>query len=89
MSPIIQPAISVKTLSELPNLKSIPSNYVNSSIYPSDYPASEPHDYSDSIPTVDFSLLTSIDPNQRSEAINTLNKACQDWGFFMVCYNMF
>ncbi|XP_055819962.1 2-oxoglutarate-dependent dioxygenase 19-like [Solanum dulcamara] len=84
MSPIIQPAISVKTLSELPNLKSIPSNYVNSSIYPSDSPASEPHDYSDSIPTVDFSLLTSTDPHQRSEAINTLSKACQDWGFFMV-----
>lgn len=79
-----QPAISVKTLSESPNLKSIPSNYVNSDICPSDSPASEPHDYSNLIPTVDFSLLTSTDPHQRSQAINNLNKACQEWGFFMV-----
>lgn len=79
-----QPAITVKTLSESPNLKSIPSNYVNSSIYPSDSPASHPLDHSNSIPTVDFSLLTSNDPHQRSDAINCLNKACQDWGFFMV-----
>ncbi|KAL3329636.1 hypothetical protein AABB24_033804 [Solanum stoloniferum] len=83
-TPIIQPSISVKTLSESPNLNSIPSNYVNSDIYPFDFIASEPHDYSISIPTVDFSLLTSIDPHQRSQAINNLNKACQDWGFFMV-----
>lgn len=79
MSQIIKPSISVKTLSESPNLKSIPSNYVNSDIYPS-----EPHDYSNLIPTVDFSLLTSTDPHQRSQAINNLNKACQEWGFFMV-----
>ncbi|KAM3270564.1 hypothetical protein P3S67_028766 [Capsicum chacoense] len=81
---IIQPSISVKTLSESPNLKSIPSNYVNSAIYPSDSPTSEPHDYSNSIPTVDFSQLISTDLHQRSEAINSLNKACQNWGFFMV-----
>lgn len=79
MSQIIKPSISVKTLSESPNLKSIPSNYVNSDIYPSEY-----HDYSNLIPTVDFSLLTSTDPHQRSQAINNLNKACQEWGFFMV-----
>ncbi|XP_060179378.1 2-oxoglutarate-dependent dioxygenase 19-like [Lycium barbarum] len=78
-----QPAITVKILSESPNLKSIPSNYVNSAMYPSDSPASDPID-SNSIPTVDFSLLNSTDPHQRSEAINSLNKACQDWGFFMV-----
>ncbi|KAG5589029.1 hypothetical protein H5410_039543 [Solanum commersonii] len=83
-TPIIQPSISVKTLSESPNLKSIPSNYVNSDIYPFDIIASKPQDYSNSIPTVDFSLLTSIDPHQRSQAINNLNKACQEWGFFMV-----
>ncbi|KAH0641527.1 hypothetical protein KY289_032501 [Solanum tuberosum] len=83
-TPIIQPSISVKTLSESPNLKSIPSNYVNSDICPFDFIASKPHDYSNSIPTVDFSLLTSIDPHQRSQAINNLNKACQEWGFFMV-----
>lgn len=86
-TPIInQPSISVKTLSESPNLKFIPSNYVNTNIYPLE---SEPHDHSNSIPTVDFSLLNSIDPHQRSQAINNLNKACQEWGFFMVHYNMF
>uniref|UniRef100_M1CHI3 Leucoanthocyanidin dioxygenase n=1 Tax=Solanum tuberosum TaxID=4113 RepID=M1CHI3_SOLTU len=84
-TPKSQPSIRVKTLSDSPNLKSIwSSNYVNSDIYPFDFIASEPHDYSNSIPTVDFSLLTSIDPHQRPQAINNLNKACQEWGFFMV-----
>ncbi|OIT21826.1 PREDICTED: protein DMR6-LIKE OXYGENASE 2-like [Nicotiana attenuata] len=83
MAPI-QPASTVKILSESPNLNSIPSTYVNSTINPSDSPASDPDLDSYSIPTIDFSLLTSTDPQQRSEAIDNLGKACQDWGFFMV-----
>ncbi|GFY89426.1 hypothetical protein Acr_06g0013660 [Actinidia rufa] len=35
-------------------------------------------------PIIDFSLLTSRDPNQRSKVIQDLNKVCQDWGFFML-----
>ncbi|KAG6639750.1 2-oxoglutarate-dependent dioxygenase 19-like [Carya illinoinensis] len=40
--------------------------------------------FEDSIPTIDFSLLTSGTPEQRSKIVNELGKACQDWGFFLV-----
>ncbi|KAF5448455.1 hypothetical protein F2P56_028990, partial [Juglans regia] len=40
--------------------------------------------FEDSIPTIDFSLLTSGTPEQRSKIVNDLGKACQDWGFFVV-----
>ncbi|KAL7119343.1 hypothetical protein ACP275_02G057200 [Erythranthe tilingii] len=39
---------------------------------------------SDSIPIVDFSALTSSDPDRRSKSIHSLSKACQEWGFFIV-----
>ncbi|KAL4302970.1 hypothetical protein GQ457_10G019690 [Hibiscus cannabinus] len=41
-------------------------------------------DTKESIPVLDFSLLTSTDPHERSKAILELAKACQDWGFFIV-----
>ena len=38
----------------------------------------------EAIPTVDFSLLTSADPDQRSKAVEDLGRACREWGFFVV-----
>ena len=36
------------------------------------------------IPTIDFSLLTSGDPEQRSKVLHDLRKACDEWGYFVV-----
>ncbi|CAI9769209.1 unnamed protein product [Fraxinus pennsylvanica] len=66
----------VKVLTESTDLKSIPSefSFVN-----------EPTgSYSDSIPIIDFSLLTSGNPDQRSKVIQELGKACEEWGFFVL-----
>ncbi|XVF67257.1 hypothetical protein PTKIN_Ptkin10aG0106100 [Pterospermum kingtungense] len=71
---------SIKALAELPGLSSIPSIY-NFSTDPNDEALS---DTTESIPIIDFSLLTSTIPHERSKAIRELGKACQDWGFFMV-----
>ncbi|KAK3230963.1 hypothetical protein Dsin_002844 [Dipteronia sinensis] len=38
----------------------------------------------DTIPTIDFSLPTSGSPEQRSNVIQSIGKACREWGFFMV-----
>lgn len=71
----------IKALAESHGLNSIPSNYAYSS-NPDESLASD--DLHDSIPIIDFSMLTSSSPNQRSKAVHDLGKACQDWGFFMV-----
>ncbi|CAI9769214.1 unnamed protein product [Fraxinus pennsylvanica] len=68
----------VKVLAESPVvLESVPSKFkfVNEPIRSSD---------SDSIPMIDFSLLTSGHPDQRSKFIQDLGKACQEWGFFIL-----
>ncbi|KAK8568335.1 hypothetical protein V6N12_006889 [Hibiscus sabdariffa] len=72
---------SVKALAETLGLSSIPSLYT----FPK-HPNEEVFDVDtkESIPILDFSLLTSTDPHERSKAIQELAKACQDWGFFMV-----
>lgn len=74
-------ALSVKALSESPDLKCIPSDYAyfNDS---NDFAFSDHHQVS--IPVIDLSLLESGSPDQRSKIIHELGKACQDWGFFMV-----
>lgn len=59
---------------------SIPPKYVyysNNNLITSD----ESHE---AIPTVDFSMLTSRNPEQRSKAIEDLGRACRHWGFFIV-----
>ncbi|XP_022766327.1 flavanone 3-dioxygenase 3-like [Durio zibethinus] len=38
----------------------------------------------DAIPIIDYSLLTSDDPVQRSQAIQNLGKTCIEYGFFAV-----
>lgn len=77
-APLLQTPNYIKQLAESPDLHFIPANYVHSTNNPCD--SSD----SNSIPIIDFSLLTSGDPHQCSIAIHHLSKACQDWGFFMV-----
>ncbi|PON87342.1 Isopenicillin N synthase [Trema orientale] len=75
---------SVKSLAESPDLTSVPSSYnfttEVSNILDKELLEEEEVEF----PTIDFSLLTSGTPNQRSEVINELTKACETWGFFMV-----
>ncbi|XP_028769693.1 flavanone 3-dioxygenase 2-like [Neltuma alba] len=71
---------SIKTFAE--------SNDVVASI-PSSYHSLPPDDdvvnhLADSIPIIDFSLLTSHDPQIHANAVRELGKACQDWNFFMI-----
>ncbi|XP_002265816.1 2-oxoglutarate-dependent dioxygenase 19 isoform X1 [Vitis vinifera] len=70
----------VKSLSESSALTSIPSTYTFTTD-PNQLLAFEPQH---SIPIIDFSLLTSGDPDQRSRAIQDLDQACLEWGFFML-----
>ncbi|XP_012069171.2 protein DMR6-LIKE OXYGENASE 2, partial [Jatropha curcas] len=63
-----------------PGLTSIPITYTFTP-NPHDQVVSETDE---SLPVIDYSLLTSGTPDQRSKIIDHLGKACQDWGFFMV-----
>ncbi|CAA0807353.1 2-oxoglutarate (2OG) and Fe(II)-dependent oxygenase superfamily protein [Striga hermonthica] len=72
---------SVKQLSESPDLESIPPNYAYYT-NPTDTIASDSADCP--IPILDLSLLTSDEPQHRSRAVQALDKACREWGFFMV-----
>ncbi|KAK7282569.1 hypothetical protein RIF29_11466 [Crotalaria pallida] len=71
---------SIKDFAELNKDSLIPSNY---------YSITEPRDdvvdeLAASIPVIDFSLLTSGDPQIHSKAVHELGKACAEWGFFML-----
>ncbi|XVE50666.1 hypothetical protein DITRI_Ditri01bG0181600 [Diplodiscus trichospermus] len=68
---------SIKALS---GLSSIPTNYT----FLADFNDEAPSDKHESIPTIDFSLLTSTVPDERSKALQDLGKACLEWGFFKV-----
>ncbi|XP_062077056.1 2-oxoglutarate-dependent dioxygenase 19-like [Humulus lupulus] len=72
---------TIKALSESGALSSVPSKY-SFATNPNDL--ANPNDPDHSIPTIDFSLLTSGSPQQRSTTLNDLKRACEDWGFFMV-----
>ncbi|KAE8666783.1 putative ENTH/ANTH/VHS superfamily protein [Hibiscus syriacus] len=69
---------SVKELVESVRLTSVPSNYIFSNTE-TDLPMQP-----ETVPIIDFSLLTSHDPDQRSKIITQLGNACLEWGFFMV-----
>ncbi|PON55419.1 Oxoglutarate/iron-dependent dioxygenase [Trema orientale] len=73
---------SVKQLVESGCVKSsVPSSYV----FPGDPDYNSiVSDEAEGIPTIDFSLLTSGNPDQRSKVIKDLGNACREWGFFMV-----
>ncbi|KAK2968657.1 hypothetical protein RJ640_012500 [Escallonia rubra] len=72
---------SIKVLAESPNLLgSIPSDYA----YSMNHYTPLASDQEDSIPAIDYSLLTSGTPDQRSKVIDELGKACEEWGFFLL-----
>ncbi|KAI6678371.1 hypothetical protein NL676_039167 [Syzygium grande] len=73
---------SAKTLAESSKLFSIPSHYAFTTPTSGDQAVHCDHD--DSIPIIDFSLLSSSNPDQRSKAVSDFAKACQDWGIFTV-----
>ncbi|PIN04920.1 Iron/ascorbate family oxidoreductase [Handroanthus impetiginosus] len=66
----------VKSLAQSSSLKSVPSQFT----YVNDSKGS----YSDSIPIIDFSQLTSPISDQRSKALQELARACEEWGFFVL-----
>ncbi|KAM7252048.1 hypothetical protein ACFE04_023931 [Oxalis oulophora] len=76
--------ISIKTLAESPGLTSIPHNYIIARNSHDDEQILDSDTTKHSIPIIDFSLLTSSQPDQRSRIVQDLGKACQEWGFFMV-----
>ncbi|KAL5563942.1 hypothetical protein UlMin_033689 [Ulmus minor] len=72
---------SIKVLTESGGLASVPSEYTFTT-NPNDQ--ADSNDPEHSIPVIDFSLLTSGSPDQRSTIIHELRKACEEWGFFML-----
>ncbi|KAK7824149.1 2-oxoglutarate-dependent dioxygenase 19 [Quercus suber] len=73
---------SVKALAESASLSSLPSIY-SFTHNPHDEPIIS-DDAEDSVPIIDVSLLVSGTPEERSQVVHQLNKACSDWGCFMV-----
>lgn len=74
---------SVKALADS-SIFSLPSTYYET--LPSCYEKTlnNPTEQEDSIPVIDFSLLTSADPEQRSKVVQDIGKACREWQGFMV-----
>ncbi|KAK7838628.1 protein dmr6-like oxygenase 2 [Quercus suber] len=72
---------TVKALVESTGSSSIPSFY-NFAPYLRDEPIAA--DAEDSVPIIDISLLVSCTPEEQSQIIHQLSKACSDWGCFMV-----
>ncbi|KAB5516037.1 hypothetical protein DKX38_026685 [Salix brachista] len=70
---------SIKTLAESPGLTSIPATHT----FTPDLHGQVTSVPEGSIPVIDYSLLISGTPGQRSEIVHELGRACQDWGFFM------
>ncbi|KAK2968654.1 hypothetical protein RJ640_012497 [Escallonia rubra] len=72
---------SIKVVAESPNLLgSIPSDYAYSTTHFTPIASDQEH----SIPVIDYSLLTSGVPGQRSKVIDDLGKACEEWGCFLL-----
>ncbi|KAI3894458.1 hypothetical protein MKW92_046230 [Papaver armeniacum] len=69
---------TVKDLTESSDLISIPSEYM----FPRN--PEELEEAEQQIPIIDYNLLTSGSPEQRSLIIENLRSACLEWGFFMV-----
>ncbi|KAK7321235.1 hypothetical protein VNO77_31672 [Canavalia gladiata] len=70
---------SLKDLVESNCMRSVPSNYIFLK-NPEDALLLE----TENIPIIDYSQLTSSNPNERFKAIQQLGDACRDWGFFML-----
>ena len=76
--------ITVKSLAESPNLTSIPASYTFTNNPSHELLLLEEEEVQ--IPIIDFSLLTSGNPDQRSKVVAELGNACENWGFFMVLH---
>ncbi|KAK4747873.1 hypothetical protein SAY87_014459 [Trapa incisa] len=74
---------SIKRMADDPNLTCIPPSYVfqieQAAVHLDDVEGGE-----ETIPIIDYSLLTSGTREQRTKIIQDLRYACQEWGFFMV-----
>ena len=79
-SPLPSNITSIKTLAESPGLTSIPATHA----FTPDLHGQVTSVPEGSIPVIDYSLLISGTPGQRSKIVHELGRACQDWGFFMV-----
>ncbi|CAI8598370.1 unnamed protein product [Vicia faba] len=72
---------SIKAFAESNGASPIPSNY---------HSFADINDVADadglaaSIPVIDFSFLTSDDPQIHTKTVDELGKACAEWGFFML-----
>ncbi|KAL2254455.1 protein DMR6-LIKE OXYGENASE 1-like [Sesamum indicum] len=66
----------VKALAESSTLNYVPSQFA----FANDSRGS----HSDSIPIVDFAHLVSGTPDQRTKVLRNLDKACREWGFFVL-----
>lgn len=72
----------VKGLIESGRLTSVPSRYFFEKDLKDDCINSEV----ETIPIIDFSMLTSGSPEQRYKTIQAIGNACLKWGFFEVKY---
>ncbi|XP_030941366.1 protein DMR6-LIKE OXYGENASE 2-like [Quercus lobata] len=73
---------SVKALVESTDFSSLIPSFYTFTHNLHDEPISDDPD--DSIPIIDISLLVSSTPEEQSQVIHQLTKACSDWGCFMV-----
>ena len=74
---------SVKALAESNVVPQIPSFY-HTLIDSVDGRENVGHELAPLIPIIDFSLLTSTDPQIHTAAVSQIGQACKDWGFFIV-----
>jgi hypothetical protein len=74
---------SVKSLAESTCLSSLPSIYTITHNLHAEAVSNDPED---SVPIVDISLLASGSPDEQSQVIQQIGKACLDWGCFMVIH---
>lgn len=73
----------IKAFAESNGTSLIPSNY-HSLTEPDDNIIDVTEELAASIPVIDFSLLTSDDPQIHTKTVHKLAKACSEWGFFML-----
>lgn len=73
---------SIKAFAESNGTSLIPSNYHSLTEHGDIIDVAD--EIAASIPIIDFSLLTSDDPQIHTKAVHELAKACSEWGFFML-----
>ncbi|KAL5075528.1 hypothetical protein RYX36_014512 [Vicia faba] len=72
---------SIKAFAESNGASPIPSNYHS---FADINDVADAHGLAASIPVIDFSFLTSDDPQIHTKTVDELGKACGEWGFFML-----